>query len=269
MRFTFADHVTEREPGRWEDCTFASMLETIRLAMPNGRRIPSTIAEVNRFARAAGFPEDHSGATIEDALPAATRLYGVTARHYDLSRDWRVVRRALADERTVAVVTGVMAAVPAHLRRWSPRFTGAHAVAARGHSVSPTWCDPLAPKGTYAGEPVNWSVWEAFFRTLPGSQAMLMEAAEEDYIPMPIYEQTPRGGTITLAPNTPLRIWAPEEDRWVVHATVLRTTPWTARIDARLRRIGGDTKPSSLYRISAGGMAGYYVSTADVAVEWD
>ena len=269
MRFTAADHVTEREPGKWEDCTFASVLEIIRLGMPNGRSIPATIAEVNRFARTAGFPEDHSGATINDALPAATRLYGVTARHYELSRYWPTIRRALADDNTVAVVTGLMAAVPVHLRRWSPRFTGAHAVAARGHSISPTWCDPLAPKGVYAGEPVSWSVWEAFYKSLPGAQAMLMEAVEEDYIPMPIYTQEARGGTISLPARTPLRIWTPEADRWAIHTTLTRPTPWTARVDARLRRIGGDTKPSSLLRISAGGMAGYYVSTADVTVDWD
>jgi hypothetical protein len=40
-------------------------------------------------------------------------------------------------------------------------------------------------------------------------------------------------------------------------------------VDARLRRIGGDTRPSSLVRISSGGMAGYYASTADVTVDWD
>ncbi len=269
MRFTGADHITEREPGKWEDCTFASVLETLRLGLPRGRAIPATIAEVNRFARAAGFPEDHSGATISDTLPAATRLYGLTARDYTLSRYWPNVRRALADEGTVAVVTGLMVAVPPHLRRWSPSFTGAHAVAARGHSISPTWCDPLAPKGTYAGEPVSWSVWEAFFKSLPGSQAMLMEAVQEDYIPMPIYAQEARSGTLRLPPNTPLRIWKPEADYWSVHATVLRPTEWTAHVDARLRRIGGDTRPSSLVRISSGGMAGYYASTADVTVDWD
>lgn len=54
MTFTPADHVTEREPGRWEDCTFSSMLETMRLALPDGAAIPATIEEVNRYRAASG-----------------------------------------------------------------------------------------------------------------------------------------------------------------------------------------------------------------------
>jgi len=179
MSFAAVDHVTEREPGKWEDCTFASMLETMRLGLPNGTDIPPTITEVNRFARAAGFPEGHQGATIEDTLPAASRLYGLTARHYSLTREWDVLEREFRDPDTVAVVTGVMAAVPAYLRRWSPRFTGAHAVAGRSNVNVPIWCDPLAPRdGTYDGEPVPMGTWWRFTNALPGWQALIMKAAQ-------------------------------------------------------------------------------------------
>lgn len=270
IAFAASSHVTEREPGRWEDCTFASVLETLRLGLPAGWTIPATIGEVNRFRAAAGFPDNHTGATINDTLPAASRLYGLTARYYELSRDWSTIRRALADGSTVAVVTGLMVAVPARLRRWSPAFTGAHAVAARGHPVTPIWCDPLAPKGDYIGEPVSWFTWQAFYRSLPGAQAMLMEAATEDYIPMPIYTQEARAGTLTLAARKSLKAYEPGPDDWVV-ATTLAPRPqhWTARFDAVLKRIGGYTKPSSLLRVSSGGLEGLYVSTADVAEDFD
>lgn len=175
MGFTAADHVSQREPGPWRDCTFASMLECIRLVVPDGERIPATEAEKERFRAAAGLPDDHGGATIEDALPAAKRLYGLDTEHYVLTLEWEVLERALRDPGTLAVVQGKMSALPSYLRRWSPGFLGPHAVAARGNSLSPTWCDPLAPKGSYAGEPVTWPTWRAFFASLPGARALIMK----------------------------------------------------------------------------------------------
>jgi hypothetical protein len=170
-----ADHVTEREVGPWRDCTFASMLETLRLGLPNGRQIPATIEEKERFRAAAGFPDNHTGATIEDTLPAARSLYGLRDDQFRLTRDWATVQVSLATPGRVLVVTGSMAHVPAHLRRYSPSFMGAHAVAARGGFI---WCDPLAPKdGTYQGEVVSAEIWRDFFDGLgPGHQALIMDA---------------------------------------------------------------------------------------------
>ena len=173
--FTAADHVTEREPGSWEDCTFSSMLETMRLALPNGRNIPATIGEVNRYRAAAGYPDNHTGVTIEQTIPAAKQLYNLKDDDYWLTREWDVLEPALRMPSTVAVVTGKMSAVPATLRRWDPGFNGNHAVAARGGTV-PMWCDPLAPSGTYKGEPVTIATWRSFFTALQGSQALVMKA---------------------------------------------------------------------------------------------
>lgn len=174
MTFTAADHVTEREVGsRWEDCTIAAFLEILRLALPNGRAlIPPTIAEVNRFRAAMGLPDNHPGVTIEDCIPTAKRLYGLTDEQYTLIREWATLAAALEDPRAVAVVTGLMGAVPVSYRRWDD-FTGAHAVAKHGNLV---FCDPLAPVGTdYTGDVMPLATWRAFTSGLSGWQALIME----------------------------------------------------------------------------------------------
>jgi hypothetical protein len=174
--FTAADHVTEREPGSWEDCTFASVLETLRISLPNGRSIPATIAEVNRFRASVPLPDNHSGVTIEQTLPTAKRLYGLKDSDYTLTRDWSVLAAALEDPAKACVVTGKMSAVPPNLRRWDTSFTGNHAVAKHGVRV---WCDPLAPKdGVYKGETVTLATWKSFTSALNYWQAMIMEGGD-------------------------------------------------------------------------------------------
>jgi len=165
--FTTADHVTEREPGPWRDCTFASMLEVCRDGFPDGRDIPATVAEKEALRAAAGLPDDHAGGTIAQAVDAAERRYGL-AGGFRVTSDWAVVRTALYDASSRCVVQGSMGSVPAHLRRWD-NFFGAHAVAARGT----VWCDPLAPTGSYVGELVPMGTWESYFRGLPGGQAFI------------------------------------------------------------------------------------------------
>lgn len=172
--FTPADHVTEREPGSWEDCTFASVLETLRISLPGGRSIPATIAEVNRFRAAVPLPDNHSGVTIEQTLPTAKRLYGLRDSDYTLTREWSVLAAALEDPTKACVVTGKMGAVPPNLRRWDTSFVGNHAVAKHGVRI---WCDPLAPHdGVYKGETVSLATWRSFTGALNYWQAMIMEA---------------------------------------------------------------------------------------------
>lgn len=173
MTFTPADHVTEQEPGRWEDCTFAAMLETMRLSLPNGDQIPATIEEVNRFRANAGYPDDHGGVTIEDTIPAAKRRYGLTDDQYALTRDFDTLAVALADPRAVCVVTGIVPAA----ERVTP-FAGPHAVAKHGVRVR---CDPLGPKdGKYQGNTWSIATWRQFTSSLPGWQAFIMEARGDD-----------------------------------------------------------------------------------------
>lgn len=176
MTFTPADHVTEREPGRWEDCTFSSMLETMRLALPDGAAIPATIEEVNRYRAASGLPDNHTGATIEDTIPAAKARYHLTDGQYTLTRDWPTLARALADPAKVCVVTGKMSGVPESERVTA--FTGNHAVANHGVLIR---CDPLGPKdGRYQGNVWSLSLWRSFTNAIGYWQGFIMEARGDD-----------------------------------------------------------------------------------------
>lgn len=194
--FTVADHVTEREPGPWRDCTFASMLEVCRDGFPDGRAIPATVAEKEALRAAAGLPDDHTGADMSQGILAAERRYGLGGG-YVVTSSWSVLRDALNRADARCVVQGSMGSATTWLRRWSPSFSGAHAVAARGL----VWCDPLAPAGTYAGELVPIGTWESYFRGLPGAQALIttvggLTRMAGDYV---IYEpqvESRRKGTI-------------------------------------------------------------------------
>lgn len=187
MTFTPADHVTQREDGPWRDCTWASMLETLRLGLPDGAAIPSTQAEVERFRAAGGYPDNHPGVTIEQTLPAARSRYGLTTADYTLIRDWPQLAVALEDPSKVAVVTGI---VPAG-ERITP-FAGPHAVAKHGVRVR---CDPLGPKdGTYQGNVWPLTTWRQFATSLPNWQAFVMDA---------------RGGAVQITDPTPMRVDLP------------------------------------------------------------
>jgi hypothetical protein len=172
--FTPSDHVTEREPGRWEDCTFASVLETLRIALPEGREIPATVMEVNRFRAEAGLVDNHPGVTIERVMPTAKRLYGVRDDQYTLTRNWPVAEAAMKQPRCVFVLTGLYGLLPSAY--WITSFRGAHAVAGRGHPTAPTLCDPLGPKdGEYEGSPCLIRDWKRFASGLEW-QMLIMEA---------------------------------------------------------------------------------------------
>lgn len=178
--FTAADHVSERQTGKWTECTWASMLETMRLGLPNGCDIPATMAEVDRFRGAAGFADQNAGATIEQTLAVAKRLYGLAEGDFTLTRDWNVLASFLEDPSVVATVTGRMGSFPSTVQRWDT-YIGPHAVAK--HDVR-VLCDPLAPHGTYIGEEVNLSGWRAFFTGLVDSQAFVMRIAAGGGMPI-------------------------------------------------------------------------------------
>lgn len=162
------DHVSEREPGPWQDCTFASMLEVLRDGFPDGRLIPPTDAEREAYRAAAGLPDDHGGANLAEAIDGAEVRYGLGGG-YVTTTSWSVLKAALSDPDARCAVQGLMGAVPSYLRRFDPTFLGAHSVAARGA----VWCDPLAPKGLYCGELVPLATWEQYFKGLPGARAFI------------------------------------------------------------------------------------------------
>jgi hypothetical protein len=193
VTFAPADHVTQREDGPWRDCTWASMLETLRLALPDGAGIPADQPEVERFRAAGGYPDNHTGVTIEETIPAAKSRYGLRDDQYSLTRDWPTLAAALADPSKVCVVTGKMSGVPESERVTS--FTGNHAVAKHGVLIR---CDPLGPAdGHYVGNVWSLTLWRSFTSALGYWQALIMEARGDDGMIA--------AGGITLTSNKTIR----------------------------------------------------------------
>lgn len=169
-----ADHVTEREAGSWVDCVPASGVEFAR-AGANDRAIPATAAEREALRAAMGLAPDHGGATLAQLSAGLEARYGFTAQV--ITRSWADLAGHVARAGTVAVVTGRYGALPAHFRRWDPTFSGAHAVAVygQGGTLSPWWCDPLAPTGAYRGEPITTSALRSYFEGYTGAGALLAD----------------------------------------------------------------------------------------------
>ena len=67
---------------------------------------------------------------------------------------------------------GQMAALGPHWRRWDPSFGGRHAVEVeRRDDTDPVWWDdPLAPVGSYQGEPMPIADLERFVRGWTGAR---------------------------------------------------------------------------------------------------
>ena len=171
-----ADHVSEREAGAWLDCVPSSGVEFAR-AGSDDRTIPATNAEREALRAAMGLPPIHQGATLAQLSTGLQARYGFTQQR--LVRDWPTVAAHLGRAGTVAVITGKYGTLPIRYRRWDPGFTGAHAVAVYGNGgTAPWWCDPLAPKGTYRGEPIAMSTLHAYYEGYDGAGALLADIGE-------------------------------------------------------------------------------------------
>lgn len=160
-------HVSEVPDSPVVECTSASVLEVARAAT-NGlpSQPPATAAEREALRAASGASDVH-GASIPLIAAGARRRYGVSLDVGPLPDLERV------PEGTFIAVQGDYHVLPRHFQRWDPHFAlrpGA------GHCVTVfslgglRWCDPLAPWGAYAGEPVAPSVVRAYFASLPGAQ---------------------------------------------------------------------------------------------------
>ena len=199
---TAADHVSEREAGAWVDCVPSSGVEFAR-AGGNDRAIPATNAEREALRAAMGLPADHQGATLAQLSGGLQARYGFTQQC--LTRDWPTIAAHLGRAGTVAVITGKYGTLPVRFRRWDPGFTGAHAVAVYGGTV-PWWCDPLAPKGTYRGEPIAMSTLRAYYEGYDGAGALLADVGELSRVNMAVLYNlsrwtVPAGCSFYEAPN--------------------------------------------------------------------
>lgn len=166
---------TEREPGGYEDCTWASGV-MFQNAAHGANVAPSTRAEYQALRVAGGDgPAENPGDGSNTGQLAtgigrrygwhAVRLGPPGASHPSFASFWDRLAPG-----TGAVVQGWMGvwSHSNHWRRWDPGFGGAHAVYVQRESRDEVvwWMNPLAPEG-YPGEHMAKfdlkRYWDGFF----------------------------------------------------------------------------------------------------------
>ena len=162
-------HVSEVPDSPVVECTIAAGLEVARAALSGTpKEPPATAAEREALRAASGVP-DTQGASVPDLLRGLRARYGLVLSAAGLPADLP----ALPDG-TFLVVQGNYHDLPAHYQRWDAHFASqdpaGHAVCVFRLGGGLMWCDPLAPWGPYAGEPVAPAVVAAYFGGLPGAQ---------------------------------------------------------------------------------------------------
>jgi hypothetical protein len=151
-------HISERKPGPWNDCAWASLIMFLRSSYRPD--LPATLAEAQAFRHRVMGP---TGGTPINKLAEAAKLVVNVDLHEVTGFD------ALWSTLTIghgALVNGSMGAFPigSPLRRFDPGFAGGHSVyVARVDMNDRVWWDnPLAPTGTYNGEWVSKAQLQAF-----------------------------------------------------------------------------------------------------------
>ena len=128
------------------------------------------------------------------------------------------------------------------------------------------WVANWGPDGPATTEPVrHWDIWQ--FGPFKGEDGDLAKTAflqGELGSPMSIYAAKPRTGTFTIPGGKETKVYQPGDNGWDVAKTYTPTALYTAHYDQGLSRLSGTTLPSTLLHVSDGGLAGFYVATADV-----
>jgi hypothetical protein len=160
-------HVSEVPDSPVVECTFASGLEVARAALAGtDRQPPATWREREALRIAAGVP-DNRGASIADLRRGLAARYGLVLPETGLPN------LLTLPEGTFVAVQGNYHDLPAHYQRWDPGFAGhdpaAHCVTVYMAGGVLHWCDPLAPWGSYDGEPIDSITVGRYFSGLPGA----------------------------------------------------------------------------------------------------
>lgn len=194
-------HISEREVAHtwpdgqhddaaWEDCTWCAAVMLARAA--HDPSIPATHAEAEAL-RAASGEGPLGGSNTYDVLRGYARRYGWVP--INVGHSASDVVNSLLPAR-VALVSGSMGAFPDghRLRRFDPKFGGAHAIFAARMDDSDRvwWDDPLAPTGAYRGEWVTMGELSSFVMALGGGRSLIARQYEETSVAIkPITSEVP------------------------------------------------------------------------------
>jgi hypothetical protein len=159
---------SEREPdGAWEDCTWASLVMLGNAAYASAH-YPSTQAEYEALRRASGDTMT-GGSNLDDGVKGMDKRWGW---HGTMMSDSLFALNALKVGQGVAL-QGRMSEVSVHLRRWDPKFIGAHCAYVQREANGYWWMNPEAPL-SYAGEFVLLAELRAYAKGLGGSKGMVV-----------------------------------------------------------------------------------------------
>jgi hypothetical protein len=198
---------SEREPGRWDECTEAAYLMT--LLFGGFTRFPLgayTDAERDALEMAAEGPVvTDTGSSFPIIDKGALKRYGVRLRQIPDGSSLGLRAKLSQAGRALAMAGTYGHLVAGHsLRRWQPTFTGGHAVCAvplGGGRV--LWLDPLAPDD-HPGDLTDVATAMAFaFIPNDAREALAGEFAQEDDMIDPT-KHIPAG----LADVGPVTVWA-------------------------------------------------------------
>lgn len=239
-------HVSEREvahtwpdgrkdDSRWEDCLWCSFVMFLN---DSWKDVPDTLTYAE-FLRAASSRLPTGGSNFSDVRDAVTRLgIGIAVSPLGFAAFWTALKPG-----TAGIATGVMGNFPSGhtLRRFSPSFTGGHAIDVSRVDTQDRvwWDDPLAPKGTYQGQWVTKAQlatfmtggWTGIARPLAKQPAPVLDAA------MPTLSTYIPGYTATIKPTANVRTDAK------LGATVIRVVGLPPDVWAVTGWVTGDVDP--------------------------
>lgn len=172
-------HTTDGHPDDAypEDCVWCSGL-MLHLAAHPEYGTPASHTEAERLRLDAGKPLTERGSTLAELVKGYTIRYRYTPTVISgFTAAWKALTTGKG-----AVVTGLMGNLPAghRLRRFSPNYTGGHAVyvARMDDQMRVWWMDPLAPQGTYGGEWASSSELASFMAS--NATAVVQPLAEKE-----------------------------------------------------------------------------------------
>jgi len=240
-------HVSEVPDSPVVECTIASGLEVARAALAGTPfQPPATWREREALRIACGVP-DNRGASIADLRRGLSSRYGLRLPQTTLPV------LATLPEGTFLAVQGDYHALPAHYQRWDPGFAkhmpAGHCVTVFRQDGVLVWCDPLAPWGAYAGEPVAASIVEAYFDALPGAACTRAELPAQ-----PSYELVISPGATVQAASFG-RACIDHFHAEPTHAEHASTAPCSAPKEYPM--CGGGT--ATIVKVSSGTFAGSWV----------
>lgn len=165
----------------WRDCTYAAAMMAAYKAGFRAFPLGYTAAEREALERSDDRP-DETGASVLDIDLAMRRRYGFTLKPVAVP-----LATVLAGPATTGLlVSGRNDLLPSHLRRWSPKFMGGHAVYVQpvGDKARVRWMDPLATWG-FPGEIVAVSTVLAWARPYGPGMARFAREGMAAVVPPP------------------------------------------------------------------------------------